>query len=98
MAGTLHLSMNEQEIALNLLKCRVCGLIQDEFPWGEDGKNSSFDICHCCGVEFGYEDATSTAVQRYRANWLAQGGCWKYPTYKPDNWDLQSQLAGIPEL
>lgn len=38
--------------------CRVCGLDQDENPWGEDNASPTFDICACCGTEFGYHDFT----------------------------------------
>ena len=38
----------------NKLACRVCGKVQDDPTWGEDGKTPTFDICDCCGVQFGY--------------------------------------------
>jgi hypothetical protein len=53
--------------------CRVCGLIQDDPPWGNDNNTPSFNICSCCGVEFGYEDATLNAIKNYRTTWLANG-------------------------
>ncbi len=52
------------------LTCHVCGLVQDEPPWGGDGRTPTFDICDCCGVEFGYEDSTLESVRRYRKAWL----------------------------
>lgn len=36
----------------------------------------SFDICPCCGVEWGYEDATPTAIMSYRNAWVASGAQW----------------------
>lgn len=39
----------------NSFYCRVCGLYLGYQPWGEDGKTPSYEICPCCGVEFGYE-------------------------------------------
>jgi hypothetical protein len=27
------------------LKCQVCGLVQDEPPWGEFGDTATFNIC-----------------------------------------------------
>lgn len=53
--------------------CRVCGLKYEEPPWGFDGKTPSFEICQCCGVEFGYEDATVVGVNRYRKKWISSG-------------------------
>jgi len=52
----------------NLYVCRVFGALQSDPPWGETGKDPSFDICDCCGVEFGYEDATLSGLKRYREN------------------------------
>jgi hypothetical protein len=78
------------------LKCRVCGLLQDEPPWGEDGRTATFDICVCCGVEFGYEDSTRESVRRYRQAWLDKGGRWQNPKKRPANWSLEAQLNEIP--
>lgn len=79
------------------LKCRVCGLVQDEPPWGEDGTVASFNICECCGTEFGYDDATPHAVVQTRARWLAAGAKWFQPKLRPASWDIKRQLADIPE-
>lgn len=56
--------------------CRVCGAEQFFLPWGADGKTPSFEICDCCGVEFGYEDSTQAVVEHYRAQWVASGAKW----------------------
>ena len=74
------------------LQCRVCGLQQAEPPWGEDGKSPTFDICDCCGVEFGYEDSLSAGVERYRAEWLKKGAPWLRPSARPPDWSLERQL------
>ncbi len=39
--------------------CRVCGLDHEYFIWGSEGHLPTFDICECCGVEFGYGDTTA---------------------------------------
>lgn len=78
------------------LVCRVCGLVQAEPPWGEDEATPSFDICDCCGVEFGYEDATRPAVVRYRAAWIKAGARWHNPRMRPAAWDLDRQLTNVP--
>ena len=52
-------------------KCRVCGFdCSPFFPWGVAGTTPSYSICPNCGVEFGYEDATLTGIQRYREKHL----------------------------
>ena len=76
--------------------CRVCGLLQPEPPWGEDGRLPSFNICDCCGVEFGYGDATSASIDTFRQKWIAGGARWQTPSKKPSNWDLSAQLSNIP--
>ena len=82
---------------ISSLICRVCGKIQDDFPWGEDGKYPNYDICDCCGVEFGYGDCTLKAIRASRERWLANGAEWKYPKEKPDNWSLEEQMKNIPK-
>jgi hypothetical protein len=81
----------------DLLKCRVCGLVQAEPPWGHDGTDPTFGICDCCGVEFGYGDISKPAVVRFRTSWLANGAKWRDPKARPTDWNLEDQLAGIPE-
>ena len=66
--------------------CRICGLIQDEPPWGEDGQCASFNICACCGAEFGYHDFALGNIKRHREKWLQKGGVWRYPEEKPADW------------
>jgi hypothetical protein len=78
------------------LRCRVCGLLQDEPPWGEDGHSPTHNICDCCGAEFGYEDSTLLGIQRYRQEWLAKGAPWFHPKARPGNWDVAAQLAQVP--
>lgn len=75
--------------------CRVCGLYQEESPWGADGNTPTFNICDCCGVEFGYEDATPQAAEKFRCAWLASGAQWFDKTKKPMDWKLSAQLAHI---
>ena len=77
--------------------CRVCGAEQLDPPWGEDGKNATFDLCDCCGVEFGYEDATLMGIRRYREEWLSNGAKWKVEKEKPKDWLLEQQLKNVPK-
>lgn len=77
--------------------CRVCGLEQDEPPWGIDGKSPSFIICYCCGAEFGYEDFTLKAIRSHRHKWLTNSVKWWEEKERPKNWDLLSQLRNIPQ-
>lgn len=81
----------------NNLACRVCGHIQMDFPWGEDGKSPNYDICDCCGVEFGYGDCSLKAIRAFRQQWLLKGSNWEYPNAKPLNWSLEEQMKHIPQ-
>lgn len=76
--------------------CRVCGRMTNEPPWGEDGKSPTFEICECCGVEFGYEDSSLQGILNYREQWLRNGAKWFAARRKPDNWDVDAQLNQIP--
>jgi hypothetical protein len=76
--------------------CRVCGLKQQCPPWEASGKEPSYEICDCCGVEFGYEDSSLKGVITYRENWLAQGVKWFRPSEKPHDWSLEKQMTQIP--
>ena len=75
--------------------CRVCGLAQEVPPWGEDGETPTFNICDCCGVEFGYENATLGAVTKFRDAWIRSGAHWFNQGKKPDHWDLLVELARV---
>lgn len=81
----------------NKLACRVCGKIQDDPPWGEDGETPAFEICGCCGVDFGYQDCTLETVKKFREEWLKKGGKWIAPDEKPANWSLEEQMKKIPK-
>jgi rubredoxin len=77
-------------------RCRVCGLRLMEPPWGVDGKSATFEICDCCGVEFGYEDSNPESTRAYRTEWLSKGANWFHPDRKPTNWSTAEQLKHVP--
>lgn len=75
--------------------CRVCGLYIEELPWGEDGSCPTYEICPCCGVEFGNEDYTLESIRRYREKWI-NGDCkWFLPKEKPLAWDFKKQFQNV---
>lgn len=77
--------------------CRVCGLYREDKPWGEDGVTPTYDICPCCGTEFGYEDINIESIKDKRNNWLANGMNWFLKKEKPEIWNSKEQLNHIPE-
>jgi len=65
-------------------------------PYGESGDLPTFDICDCCGAEWGYEDCQPRAAKNYRQQWLSNGAKWFQPKDKPADWDLEVQLLDVP--
>ena len=57
----------------------------------------SYDVCSCCGFEFGNDDDPGTAppcsFEDYLRIWVANGCRWFDPTKRTEDWDLRSQLA-----
>ena len=80
----------------NSYHCRVCGLSRGYEPWGEDGNTPIFEICNCCGAEFGYHDFNLEATKSYRKTWLERKNKWFEPKKMPLNWSLEEQLKKIP--
>ena len=78
-------------------KCRICGFHNEYFPWGEDGEKPNFELCPCCGVQFGKEDVTLESIQKYRKEWLRKGGRCFIKKDRPENWDIDEQMRNIPE-
>ena len=77
--------------------CRICGHKYDDFyPWGKDGKTASFEICDCCGVTFGYEDATKKAAIEFRKIWIDNGAKWHNCSVQPKGWSFEKSLREVP--
>jgi hypothetical protein len=79
--------------------CRICGYDDGSIRWKleNDKLYPNYLICECCEAESGYEDCLIGAIRKNRELWLNNGAQWKYAKSKPDNWDLEKQLAQIPE-
>lgn len=72
----------------------------DRPPYGNRLGFPSYDVCPCCGFEYGFDDepggsATPQSFEDYRLEWLAAGAGWFTPTRKPLNWNLREQLFAI---
>ena len=76
--------------------CPVCGYPGlDEPAWDNKYGTPSYNICPCCGCEFGYEDATPKAKDSYLRIWIHNGAPWRKPELKSQEWNLKNQLAHI---
>lgn len=90
-----------KQLILNCLNskkyyCTICGLALENFaPWSQDNKTPTYNICPCCGVEWGNEDYTSESCKEYRNKWIESGAKWFDPQKKPANWNLKKQLRNI---
>lgn len=77
--------------------CRVCGYrFEDWYRWGEDGETSSFAICPCCGVEFGYGDSSLSAIRAWRERWISSDAQWSDRHTRHDGLDVESRLERLP--
>ncbi|MDP9904612.1 rubredoxin [Arthrobacter bambusae] len=82
--------------------CPVCGYPDlDEPPYLEN-EIPSYNICPCCGVEFGFADggrqgeALQYWILKTRNTWIRQGMCWRSSSESPPaNWDPSSQLENL---
>lgn len=76
--------------------CPVCGYDGlEEMPYDQDG-NPSYEICDCCGFEFGFDDdSEGISFEEYRKKWIEEGAEWFNPDMKPKGWDIKRQLSNI---
>lgn len=72
-------------------------------PYEQYFGNPSYEVCLCCGFEFGNDDnpgtGTPASFEEYLREWVRSGCEWFDPAVKPENWQLESQLesAGLTE-
>lgn len=78
--------------------CRVCGYELEFSPWGESNDTPTYEICPCCGAEFGYDDYTPESIKTYREKWIQSGAKWFNPEMKPGNWNLEKQLHNCKKI
>ena len=79
-----------------MYKCPVCGYIGlYEQPYDENGC-ASYEICPCCGFEFGFDDRDQgKSFEQYREKWISDGAQWFNKKKQPDNWNLEEQLKNL---
>lgn len=78
--------------ANTLNRCPVCGYLMAAPPYDEHCC-ATFEICPCCGTEFGYDDSAASH-QVLRETWIKRGMPWWSRHQIPvDGWDPKIQLA-----
>ncbi len=76
--------------------CPVCGYDELREPPYDRAGNPSYEICACCGYQFGFDDQSEgISYKEHREKWIAKGATWFSPQRKPENWSLQDQLRRI---
>jgi hypothetical protein len=81
--------------------CPACGFVLPFEPWS--GESPSDEICPCCGIQFGYDDAAGgdrqrrgELYQRWRKDWLAAGMPWRsIGQPPPPSWNPAEQLKRL---
>lgn len=74
--------------------CPVCGYNNLDFmPYDEKGY-ASFEICPCCGFEFGCDDFPDKekSFAEWRENWIKNGCVWFSRNPAPQGWSSEKQL------
>ncbi len=74
--------------SMQINHCPVCGFKSDENYASVYELRCSYDICECCGCEYGYDDDIV-----FYDNWVKDGCIWFNPKIKPKDWSLKSQVA-----
>jgi hypothetical protein len=67
--------------------CPICGFKSDENYISISELRSSFDICNCCGCEYGNDDNVM-----FYEKWVKGGCAWFNIKLKPLNWSLEAQI------
>ncbi len=74
-------------------------------PWLDHGAppyamrygTPSYEVCACCGFEFGFDDDPGTAppvsFEAFRSEWLAAGCLWFDPSKRPTAWSVEHQFS-----
>lgn len=75
--------------------CPVCGYPElDKAAYSKGAP--SFEICPCCGYQFGYDDDDQNIThEKWREKWIREGMVWWSRNIKPTNWNPKAQLQSI---
>lgn len=75
--------------------CPVCGFDGLKEPPYDKVGEPSYEICPCCGFEFGFDQSS---YAEFRDSWIKSGAQWYMLKQKPKAWNLQKQLKNIRNL
>lgn len=88
---TWMISVENSQIYL----CPVCEYDKlDEPPYDSFGY-PTYNMCPCCGTEFGYDDVTKKHSELRNA-WIGNGmRWWSKNAQPPNNWDPEIQVGSV---
>ncbi len=84
--------------------CPVCGYDKlQELPYGDnEGGQPSFEVCSCCGFEYGFHDLNSGySFEKYLQEWINKGYSFYFEEDKPKGWGekmMKDQLRNKQQL
>lgn len=68
-------------------------------PYSQHFGEPSYDVCSCCGFEFGNDDepgaSSPSTFRNYLIEWIKEGQSWFETNKKPDQWSLAKQIKNI---
>ncbi|HSI13899.1 MAG TPA: hypothetical protein VK961_17770 [Chthoniobacter sp.] len=77
--------------------CPVCGWPELHEPPRSASGAASFELCPCCGFEFGFDDDDQgLTYEQARTRWIAGGmKWWSSSRPAPAEWNASRQLARV---
>jgi hypothetical protein len=78
-------------------RCPVCAWPKLAEPARSASGGASFEICPCCGFEFGVsDDDAGMSYAEWRERWIRDGMKWWSPSHPaPARWSAKRQLARL---
>jgi hypothetical protein len=79
-------------------QCPVCGFPGLSDPPRTEANGGSYEICACCGFEFGVTDEDiGYSYEAWRKKWIAGGMHWRSGGIEepPADWDPVEQLKTL---
>ena len=77
--------------------CPVCGCGELKKPPRSETTGGSYEICPCCGFQFGYDDEDQgISDEEWRRRWIEKGMPWSARIRRPPpGWDPVEQLRRL---
>lgn len=76
--------------------CPVCAYPNLVEPPRSKSGGGSYEICPCCGFQFGVDDEDrGLTYETARERWIGGGAKWWSSTPPPKGWKAEAQLATL---